>query len=128
MLSKTLRIGPLFLIEILALAAGIVVQTSFNQRCWSLALVQSSISIFLFESILAYYIIGRSKRHRKEYLCRMATLTNSKLYLTIAWNQLILIGVMLLFAMNASADLQRLLQGVSREECVFDLYPLCLEY
>ena len=111
MLSKTLRIGPLFLLEVFALIVGVMLRTVFQQRCWSLALVQCSLSIFLLSSLLAYHIIVRSKKQRREYLCGMAASPNSKLYPTLAWNQLVLLTVMVLFSVATADDLLRLMHS-----------------
>jgi len=118
----------MFLLEAIALVVGVMLQTTFHQRCWSIALVQCSLSIFLVESLLAYHIIGRSKRHRREYLCALAASRNSKLYPTLAWNQLVLLTIMFLFAVATADDFLRLLGNDELEECAFELYPLCLEY
>lgn len=127
MLSKTLRIGPLFLLEVLAVVVGVMLQTAFHERCWSLAMLQSALSIFLVESLLAYHLIGRSKRHRKEHLCGLAAAPTSKLYATLAWNQIVLLTVMSLFAVATVSDFMLLLRPDQHEECLFKLYPLCLE-
>jgi hypothetical protein len=111
MLSKTLRLGPLVLIEMLACVVGVMLHMMFGKRCWSLALWECALSIYLVESLIAYHIIHKSKKHRREYLCKLAASPNSKLYPTLAWNQLILLTILAIFAVITVDDLIKLLRN-----------------
>jgi hypothetical protein len=111
MLSKTLRIGPLVLLETLTMAVGILLHTSYHIRCWSLVLIQISLTLFIVETLLAYHIISNSPSYRLQYLCRLAASSNSKLYWTLAWNQLILLVIIALCCLVTAHDGIRLVGG-----------------
>lgn len=108
MLSKTLRIGPLVMLELVSLAIGLILRSIFNQLCWSEALIQSSLVIFVLETLLAFHLIDRCKKHRREHVCRLAASANSKLYAVLAWNQLVLLGVMIMWVAALTNDVMQL--------------------
>ncbi len=105
---------------------GVMLGIIYEERCWSLTLIQCSLSIFVVEMIISYHLIHKSRKHRRTFLCRLAASTNSKLYSTLAWNQLILIVIMGLLAFDIYKDGSKLLGSTLLSDCNFCLYPLCL--
>lgn len=108
MLSKTLRVGPLVMLELVTFAVGLILRWIFSQLCWSEALIQSSIVIFVLETLLAFHLIERCNKHRREHVCRLAASANSKLYAILAWNQLVLLSVIFLWVAALTNDAMQL--------------------
>jgi hypothetical protein len=104
MISKMLRIGPMLVIEWMTLVAGILIGVLYGRQCWSLALIECALTIYVAEVIIAYHLIEHSRKYNWEYMCRVAAYPTAKLYFSLIWNQIILLAIIILWIVSTVSD------------------------
>ena len=134
MFTSILRLGPMFIIEIILLATVFIIHQIYNlTSCYLYTLIDASFVIFLIEMFASLQIMKNNPKLRRKYIKNRIQQNKYIFYIRFIWDNLNIIFVVLFLYISLIADAMVLSQEIEfnnnsnqNPECNFAIFSLCI--